>query len=134
MSTLLAHVKIKQGLEDHWEEIAKRVFAATHENEDGCVRYEYWRGSAPRTYYVLLSFQSFDDFMIHQVADYHHNTDFRDCFEDFKLEWVDPIESASPLKQSETSGKEKADESDLWNTYVRNHSNKVPEWWINQRD
>ena len=28
---------------------------------------------------MLLSFQSFDDFMIHQVADYHHNTDFRDC-------------------------------------------------------
>lgn len=133
MSTLLAHVKIKQGLENHWESIAKRVFAATHENEDGCVRYEYWRGSSERSYYVLLSFNSFDDFMRHQVADYHHNADFRNCFEDFKLEWVDPIENASPLKQSETSGEVSAGKSDLWNQYVINHTANTPEWWVKQR-
>jgi quinol monooxygenase YgiN len=134
VSTLLAHVKIKHGLEDHWEGIAQRVFSATHDNEEGCVRYEYWRGSEPRTYYVLLSFQSFDDFMTHQVADYHHNTDFRDCFEDFNLEWVDPIENASPLIQSETSGETKEDRGEVWNNYVRNHSSEIPAWWLKQRD
>ena len=134
VSTLLAHVKIKHGLEDHWEGIAQRVFSATHDNEDGCVRYEYWRGFEPRTYYVLLSFQSFDDFMIHQVADYHHNTDFRDCFEDFNLEWVDPIEDASPLINSETSGETKEDKGEVWNNYVRNHSSEIPEWWLEHRN
>ena len=133
VSTLLAHVKIKQGFEDHWEAIAQKVFSATHDNEVGCVRYEYWRGSKPRTYYVLLSFQSFDDFMIHQVADYHHNTDFRDCFEDFTLEWVDPLENASPLTQSDTSGKTSVDKGEVWNNYVRNHSSETPEWWLKQR-
>jgi hypothetical protein len=82
---------------------------------------------------VLLSFNSFDDFMRHQVADYHHNADFRNCFEDFKLEWVDPIENASPLKQSETSGEVSAGKSDLWNQYVINHTANTPEWWVKQR-
>ena len=134
VSTLLAHVKINHGLDDHREGIALCVFSATHDNEDGCVRYEYWRGSESRTYYVLLSFQSFDDFMTHQVADYHHNTDFRDCFEDFNLEWVDPIENASPLIQSETSGETKEDRGEVWNNYVRNHSSEIPAWWLKQRD
>ena len=133
VSTLLAHVKIREGLENHWESIAKRVFTATHKNEDGCVRYEYWRGFDPRTYYVLLSFNSFEDFMVHQVADYHHNTDFRDCFEDFKLEWVDPIKDASPLRETDTSGDMQQDKSDLWNNYVKNHSSKTPQWWIGLR-
>ena len=57
--------------------------------------------------------------MIHQVADYHHNTDFRDCFEDFTLEWVDPLENASPLTQSDTSGETSVDKGEVWNNYVR---------------
>jgi len=133
MSTLLAHVKVKAGFEDHWESIAKRVFAATHKTETGCNRYEYWRGSDERTYYVLLSFDSFNDFMTHQVADYHHNTDFGDCFEAFKLEWVDPISGASPLRESTTSGSTDSSKDDVWNQYVANHSSETPEWWLQQR-
>ena len=71
--------------------------------------------------------------MVHQVADYHHNTDFRDCFEDFKLEWVDPIKDASPLRETDTSGDMQQDKSDLWNNYVKNHSSKTPQWWIGLR-
>ena len=133
VSTLLAHVKIREGFEDHWESIARRVFTATHANENGCVRYEYWRGSQPRCYYVLLSFETFDDFMVHQVADYHHNTDFQDCFEEFKLEWVDPIKGASPLQESDTGGAVRQDKSDIWNEYVKNHSADLPQWWVEQR-
>lgn len=133
MSTLLAHVTVKEGMEEHWESIARTVVPATHENEQNVVRYEYWRGSAPRTYYVLLSFESFDGFMEHQVADYHHNAGFGDCFEDFKLEWVDPITGASPLKPSVTAGEERPDKDDVWNTYVRNHSETAPQWWSAMR-
>jgi hypothetical protein len=133
MATLLAHVKVTEGKEDHWEEIARTVFAATHANEKAMQRYEYWRGSDPRTYYVLLSFDDFDGFMEHQIADYHHNAPFGDCFEDFKLEWIDPIEGASPLVASTTSGEERPEKGDLWNTYRRNHSEEVPAWWVTLR-
>ena len=133
MATLLAHVTIKPDFEDHWESIAKRVFSGTHENETGCVRYEYWRGTDERTYYVLLSFESFNDFIIHQVADYHHNTDFKDCFEKFRLEWVDPIRGASPLNESQTSGPTDENKNNVWSQYVKNHSVQTPDWWLQQR-
>lgn len=129
MATLLARVTVKPDMEDHWEGIAHTVFSATHENEPAVRRYEYFRGTAPRTYYVLLSFDDFDGFMTHQVADYHHNAGFGDCFEDFSLEWLDPIQGASDdLVPSQTSGTPKAGD-DLWNAYVENHSDPTPDWW-----
>lgn len=129
MATLLAQVTVKSGMEDHWEGIARAVFAATHQHETKVRRYEYWRGSAPRTYYVLLSFDDFDGFMEHQVADYHHNAGFGDCFEAFSLEWLDPIEGASPLGPSTTSADPDPDRDELWNGYVKNHSEPTPAWW-----
>lgn len=129
MATLLAHVLVKEGMEDHWEGIAQTVFAATHEHETGVNRYEYWRGSDPRQYYVLLSFDSFDDFMVHQVADYHHNAGFGDCFEAFRLEWIDPVDGAAPIPRSVTAGEEQPDKGELWNMYVKNHSEPTPSWW-----
>ncbi len=133
MSTLLAKAKLKPQFEDFFEDIARVVFQATHDNESAMVRYEYFRGTDDRTYYVLLSFENFEGFMEHQVADYHHNVDFMDCFEEFRLEWVDPIEGASPLVQSETQGTLDDSRDDRWNQYVENHSEVTPKWWLSQR-
>ncbi|MEC7924271.1 MAG: antibiotic biosynthesis monooxygenase [Actinomycetota bacterium] len=133
MSTLLAKAKLKPEFEDFFEDIAREVFQATHDNESAMVRYEYFRGTDDRTYYVLLSFENFEGFMEHQVADYHHNVDFMDCFEEFRLEWVDPIEGASPLVQSETQGTLDDSRNDRWNQYVENHSEATPKWWLSQR-
>ena len=133
MATLLAHVTVKEGMEDHWEGIARSAFAGTHENEPACRRYEYWRGSDERTYYVLLSFDDFDAFMEHQVADYHHNAGFGDCFESFRLEWVDPIEGASPLGPTTTEGVPRPDKGELWEGYRARHSSPAPAWWATRR-
>ena len=133
MSTLLAEAKLKPGYEDFFEEIARAVFSSTHENESAVIRYEYFRGTDDRTYFVLLSFEDFDGFMTHQVADYHHNVDFMDCFEDFRLQWLDPVDGASPLAQSQTEGTIDSKKGDIWNQYVENHSEKAPDWWIPQR-
>ncbi|MGI9623797.1 MAG: putative quinol monooxygenase [Acidimicrobiales bacterium] len=133
MATLLAHVQVIEGMEDHWEEIARTVFAATHENEPACRSYEYWRGSAPGSYYVLLSFDDFDGFMTHQVADYHHNAGFGDCFAGFKLEFIDPVDGASELPRTATSGAHQPDKGELWNEYVDKHSEETPSWWAKMR-
>ena len=133
MSTLLAKAKLKPEFEDFFEDIARAVFQATHQNESAVVRYEYFRGTDDRTYYVLLSFQDFDGFMEHQVADYHHNVDFMDCFEEFRLEWVAPVDGASPLVQSQTRGTTDNSRDDRWNQYVQNHSEATPDWWLSQR-
>ena len=130
MSTLLAKAKLKPEFEDFFENIARKVFRSTHDNEPAVVRYEYFRGTDERTYYVLLSFENFDGFMIHQVADYHHNVDFMDCFEEFRLEWLDPLNGASRLVESETEGTVDPSHGDLWNNYVKNHSETTPKWWL----
>ena len=54
-------------------------------------------------------------------------------FEEFKLEWVDPIKGASPLQESDTGGAVRQDKSDIWNEYVKNHSADLPQWWVEQR-
>ena len=133
MSTLLAKAKLKPEFEDFFEDIARKVFRSTHDNESAVVRYEYYRGTDERTYYVLLSFENFDGFMTHQVADYHHNVDFMDCFEELRLEWLDPINGASPLVESETEGAVDPSNDDLWNNYVKNHSETTPKWWLSLR-
>lgn len=130
MTTLLAKAIVKPGMENQWEELARAVFPPTHEHEDGCKHYEYWRGSDPRTYYVLLAFDDFDAFMSHQVADHHHDQGFANYFDEFTLEFVDPIQGASTLGPSETGGQERPDATEVWNTYVRNHSKPTPEWWL----
>ena len=133
MSTLLAKAKLKPEFEDFFENIARKVFRSTHDNEPAVVRYEYFRGTDERTYYVLLSFENFDGFMKHQVADYHHNVDFMDCFEEFRLEWLDPLNGASRLVESETEGAVDPSNDDLWNNYVKNHSETTPKWWLSLR-
>ena len=133
MSTLLAKAKLKPEFDDFFENIARKVFRSTHDNEPAVVRYEYFRGTDERTYYVLLSFENFDGFMTHQVADYHHNVDFMDCFEEFRLEWLAPVNGASPLVESETEGTVDPSSDDLWNNYVKNHSETTPKWWLSLR-
>ena len=56
MATLLAHITVRAGAERQFEEIARTLFERTHTLEPAVLRYEYWRGATPRTYYTLLSF------------------------------------------------------------------------------
>jgi quinol monooxygenase YgiN len=135
MTTILAHVLVKEGKEADFEALGRMLYAETHANEPRCRRYEYWRGNAPRTYYVLLSFDDFDGFMTHQVADYHDAAGpaLGECFEAFRLEYLDPIEGASPLAPGQTSAPVPEGASDLWRGYVERHSEATPSWWASRR-
>ena len=56
MATLLAHITIQPGKEAKWEAIMRDMVAQTFGTEDGVIRYEYWKGQEPLSYYCLLSF------------------------------------------------------------------------------
>jgi hypothetical protein len=135
VTTLLAHVVVNPGYEGVFEDLGRMLYQQTHANEARCDRYEYWRGEDDRHYYVLLSFDSFDGFITHQVAEYHDGAgpDLKDCFESFRLEFVDPIADASPLPPCETSAPVPEGASDLWAHYVRNHAADTPGWWATRR-
>ena len=134
MATILAHITIKPGCEARFEEIAKALYDGTHEHETKVQRYEYWRGEDPRTYYTLLSFDDHQAFIEHQVSDHHETASpqLGEVCEAIRLEWVDPIQSSSPLPPTNAQGApDGADELTL--KYTDSYAAKVADWWLSLR-
>ena len=134
MATLLAHITVKPGSEERFEGIARDLYARTHEMEADVVRYEYWRGADPRTYYTLLSFPDHRAFIGHQTSDHHEEASpaIGETVESLRLEWVDPIADASPLVATEAQNAPDG-ASELVATYTDRFAAEVAEWWLSQR-
>ncbi len=134
MATLLAHITVKPGSEQQFEEIARTLYERTHADERDVRRYEYWRGADPRTYYTLLSFDDHRAFIEHQVSDHHEAASpaIGAAVESLRLEWVDPLADASPLTATEMqSAPDGADE--LTVAYTDRFAAEVADWWLAQR-
>jgi quinol monooxygenase YgiN len=134
MATILAHLTVKPGMAARFETIAAELYRLTHEHETEVRRYEYWRGSEENTYYTLLSYDTFLDFIAHQVSDHHESASpqLGEVLAGIRLEWVDPIQAASPL--TPTDGQEApADAAELVQTYARRYGAQVADWWLSLR-
>ena len=130
MATILAHIKVREGSERRFEQLAAGLYRGTHENEKGVRRYEYWRGSEPRLYYGLLAFDDFRAFLVHQTSDHHEQASpaLGEVIEDIKLEWVDPIKAASPLPETEHQ-EPAGDANELTRQYSKLFAARVADWW-----
>jgi quinol monooxygenase YgiN len=130
VATLFAHIKIKPGCEAAFEEMARRLYAASHATETGLRRYEYWRGAEERLYYSLLSFDDYAGFLRHQASEHHETLtkDFRSWAESAHFEWVDPLPDASPLVPTRTQAPP-ADANDLMRAYAERMPAVVQPWW-----
>ena len=51
MTTLLAHIEIKPGCEAQFEAIMEDMVTHTMNEEEGVLRYEYFKGQKPNFYY-----------------------------------------------------------------------------------
>ena len=129
MATFIAKIKIFEGKEAEFEEVAKMMYRETHTHEPTCLRYEYWRGAEPRSYYCMESFENFVGFMEHQVSPHHEAPDFGSLLEEIELEWLDPIEGACELPPTD-SQELPADASDLMKEYASTHPLTVQAWWL----
>ncbi len=134
MATIVAHIRVKSGQEQRFEQIARTLFADTHEHETGVLRYEYWRGSEPRTYYTLLAFDDFRTFIGHQTSPHHETAspDLGAVIESLRLEWVDPIVGASPLPSTDHQDV-LPDADELTKAYSRRFAAQISPWWLEQR-
>lgn len=131
MATLLAHITVRRGSEARFERIARELSERTHAEEDGVLRYEYWRGAAERTYYTLLSFVDHRSFIEHQTSDHHETASpvIGEVVESIRLEWVDPMADASRLPPTATqSTPPGADE--LTTKYAETYAAQVADWWL----
>ena len=130
MATLLAHITVRPGAEAEFEAIARSLYERTHATESGVLRYEYWRGSEPGSYYTLLAFDDHRAFVAHQTSDHHEaaSPQLGSVIERIRLEWVDPIDGASPLGPTEMQpAPEGADE--LTAAYTERYAALVADWW-----
>jgi quinol monooxygenase YgiN len=130
MATILAHITIKEGREAEFESIARTLHQSSHATETHLRAYGYWRGAEPRTYYTLLSFDSYLGFLEHQTSDHHEaaSPGLGACIETMRLEWVDPIEGASTFVRTE-SQEVPAGASDLTVKYSQRFPAAVASWW-----
>jgi quinol monooxygenase YgiN len=131
VATILAHITVKPGCAERFEAIAAELFRATHEHEADVRRYEYWRGSEPNTYYTLLSFDTFADFIAHQTSDHHEQASpqLGDVLAGLRLEWVDPLPDASPLARTRASGAPPEDAEQLTRRYWQRFTADIAPWW-----
>ena len=129
MATLLAHIQIQPGKEDKWEAIMHDMVAQTLGTEDGVIRYEYWKGQEPLSYYCLLSFRDKWAFYAHQMSDHHEGHDFADVLADIKLEYIDPVEGAGGGLPPTLDPALPADAGDAMKTAQERFPLDIPAWW-----
>ena len=105
MATILAHISVKTGQETKFENLARTLFGSSHDLESGLLRYEYWRGQEVGTYYTLLSFKTYEDFLAHQISPHHEEAarELGEVIANLWLEWLDPVEGASDLPPAPSS-------------------------------
>ncbi len=130
MATLLAHITVRPGTEADFEKIARTLYEGTHSTETAVLRYEYWRGAEPRTYYTLLAFGDHRGFIAHQASDHHEaaSPQLGPVIERIRLEWVDPIDGAAPLGSTEMQPA--LDDSDeLTVVYTDRYAAIIADWW-----
>jgi quinol monooxygenase YgiN len=132
MATLLCHIEINPGKEPEFEAVMKEMYRRTHAEEPNCIRYEYYRGAQPNTYYSLLSFTDRFSFLQHQISDYHEGYDFAAMIKSLEMEWVDPVADASPLIQTE-SGEIPDTANETIQTAAQTYVINVQSWWQQYR-
>ncbi len=131
MATLLAHITVRPGSEEEFEELARTLHERTHATETGVRRYEYWRGSEPRTYYTLLAFDDHRAFIAHQTSDHHETASpqLGVLIERLRLEWLDPVGGACELPPTEMQPALTGSD-DLTLAYTARFAAVIADWWM----
>ncbi len=134
MATILAHLKVRPGEGERCAQNARQLHESTHRHESDVLRYEYWRGAEPDSYYTLLSFRDEHGFIAHQVSDHHEEAGagLGEVLADIRLEWLDPIEGASDLPPTERLDPI-ADAGERWLHYHGVMGAEVQDWWLGRR-
>lgn len=134
MASFIVRLGIAPGCDAEFEQIISEIYVATHRDEPGCRRYEYWRCQEPGHYYCLLSFDDYAAFLIHQTSDHHEKDAARlqEIISTFELEWLDPVHLDGELKHTVMADcPDGADE--LTKTYAEMFPMSVPQWWALMR-
>ena len=70
MIGIIATMKIKEGTNEEFEEVASRLQSAVTENEPGVVYYDWYKGQDDTTYVVFERYESQDALDAHGQTEY----------------------------------------------------------------
>lgn len=131
MASLLAHITVKPGMEAAFEALCRSLHAASHAQDPGLIRYEYWRSGTPRLYYCLLAFEDYRSFMVHQTSDHHEDAvpALHAVIETLRLEWIDPVPGGSDLPPTRVQALA-PDASPLAQRYAESIPVEIAPWWM----
>jgi quinol monooxygenase YgiN len=132
MTTILAHIEIQAGKEQKFEAIMQDMVEKTLAEESGALRYEYFKGQKPNFYYCLLAFKDKWAFYQHQNSDHHEGHDFADVIKTIELEYVDPVEDASPLPHTLDPPLTDAMPEGM-KTAQQLYPSQIAGWWTNRK-
>jgi quinol monooxygenase YgiN len=130
VATLLVHIRVRPGLEARFERVVAGLYRQTHDIESAVQRYEYFRGAEPATYYCLLSFDDYHGFLAHQSSSHHEaaGPELRELTEEMPVEWIDPLQQASPLAPTDRQPLP-PDASSVAAHYHERFDPVVAAWW-----
>jgi len=129
MSTILAHIKIKKGMEARFEEVEAELWNLTHTKEENVRRYEFFRGAEEGQYYGLLSFDDFNGFVKHQASPHHEEASgLGEVIESINLEWVDAVSNCSDLAPTDYQPIFDG-ANEVQQKYHTNFAPDVQDWW-----
>ena len=129
MSTILAHIKIKKGMEARFEEVEAELWNLTHTKEENVRRYEFFRGAEEGQYYGLLSFDDFNGFVKHQASPHHEGASgLGEVIESINLEWVDAVSNCSDLAPTDYQPIFDG-ANEVQQKYHTNFAPDVQDWW-----
>ena len=132
MTTILAHIEIKTGTEEKFESIMQDMVKKTLERESGVLRYEYFKGQKENFYYCLLAFKDKWAFYQHQNSDHHEGQNFGEVLKNIELEYLDPVDEASPLPH--TLDPPLTDKmSEAMRTAQKLYPSQIAGWWANRK-
>jgi len=70
MLSVVARIKVKEGQQAAFEEVARKLVTAVNANEPGCLLYTLNKGDDPLTYVFLERYKDEDSVKAHRGADH----------------------------------------------------------------
>jgi quinol monooxygenase YgiN len=128
-------MRIRAGKAPAFEALARGLYAASTGHEPGMIRYEYWRGREPDSYYCLESFDDYAGFLAHETAPHHEAAaePIMALIEEFDLEWVDPVAGAAALPATQGFSLA-AGATERERLYAEMFPLSLAAWWLRLRE
>lgn len=126
MATLLCQFTVRKECISDFEDKQRMMFVETNKGEH--IRlYQSFRSMNSGEYFVIMTFDSYKDFIDHETSPHHEDQNATAMIEAIQFHWLDPLEGASDLPP--TDYQDLPDPTPLQKKYIDMFQIHRAEWW-----